>query len=90
MSVKYYRVLKDTPLLRAGAIISDVETTRGYTAISDVWDSIEGLEGYWEGVYLVENSPEWFERVYETSFLGKVAYHTKDKAREIAAKAFKS
>lgn len=81
---KFYRVKKDTPTWKAGAIIkTGLVTTDNYSAISDLWDVVENKDDrfiWTEDPNIVENSPEWFERVYDISILGKVKYLVKDAA----------
>lgn len=94
---KYYRVQKDTPGWLAGAIIQQLEPSDSndknpdYRAISDLWEPFE--EGYptdyVELADIVENSPEWFVRVYDVKVLGKIKYLTKEKAREVHNKLYK-
>lgn len=74
---KYYRVLKDTFLWKEGAILeNNVNNGNGYTPIEDIWDA-EGLTfqkkttnstGEYISAVVIENSPEWFERVYKSKF----------------------
>ena len=90
---KFYRLLKDIWCLKAGAILGTKDGSRGYFPISDVWN-VEGndaftksLESGWcEKEGLVENSPEWFERVYKVSSLKGMAYVVKSKMHDILSK----
>lgn len=84
---KYYRVVKDHPMWEVGAIIEKKEGS--YHAVSDLWDRHDFLNSSWyEAGQLVEAS-DFFERVYNTSWLGKQVYLTKDKARKMADDLFK-
>lgn len=91
MSKKYYRVIKDHPLWEVGAILEKQDD--GYALTDDFWNKDfpgdHDFSGYTEDRYLVENQPEWFERVYEMSHLGKLVYLTKEEAKAQAAKFFK-
>lgn len=89
--IKYYRALKTTTAWEKGAILQfDLNMNNGwYTLTCDLWDtpaatklrekqgSSQGQIG--ESCVLVENSPEWYERVYPIGDK-KVKYVTKDKA----------
>lgn len=89
---KYHRVKKNTFMWDAGAIlVHDADTGRagGYTAISDVWDVAE-LDGEYISARIIENNPDWFERVYKVSTFGKAVYMTRDLARVAVNKAFKA
>lgn len=87
MSKKYYRVLKDTPAWKQGAIVELDDNE--YKAINDLWDNVENLkETYYETVQIVENSPEFFERVYAMGKAQKMLFVTKEKAQEMASKYF--
>lgn len=79
---KYYRVIQETPAWEEGAILKGSKTD-GYRAINDIWDTpaTEHVQNYYESGRLIEASPEWFERVYDVTVLGKVKYLTKDAAK---------
>lgn len=91
--MKYYRVIQDTPAWLKGAILKqDGET---YEPISDLWNTdahdkkASDVIDYSEMDYIIENSPEWFERVHEVSVLGKMQYLTTTAARKSYNKLFK-
>lgn len=86
MSKKYYRVIKDLPTWETGAILEKIERTgdNTYQAVSDLWDTKALKDKAYEEIdFVVENSPEWFERVYEVSVLGKAKYLAKDAAKKV-------
>lgn len=92
-NMKYYRVIQDTPAWLKGAILKqDGET---YEPISDLWNTdahdkkASDVIDYSEMDYIIENSPEWFERVHEVSVLGKMQYLTTTAARKSYNKLFK-
>lgn len=89
-SMKYYRVLKDTPLWVSGAIVQYNEENDGYGPISDLWNRVESNDNILEHANAVEakENSDFFERVYEASHLGKLTYVTKEKAQALAAKFF--
>lgn len=67
---KYYRAKRDMPYFFAGAILVSTETvTNRYILLSRAWDTkvaradIANSNVGWMP-YGVENSPEWYERVY--------------------------
>lgn len=86
MSKKYYRVIKDTPAWKQGAIIE--ENDDGYKAINDLWDGVEDLKDYEETTKVVENASDFFERVYAMGKAQKMVFVTKEKAQELASKYF--
>ncbi len=78
-AMKFYRVKQDNPVWKQGAIIK--EESGGYVGISDLWNVSEHEDADTQyGSYTVENSPDWFERVYELSMLGKTKYVLKEAA----------
>lgn len=86
--MKYYRALQDSFLWHKGAILKN--DGDGYRPISDLWDTTEHNGEEYITARIVENNPEWFERVYEISVLGKAKYLTREAARAYHDKAFKS
>lgn len=85
--VKCYRAKKDSFMWKKGAILIE---ENGYRPISDLWDMTEknGTEYISSGI--IENSPEWFERVYEISILGKMKYAIKEVAQKKYAEVYES
>lgn len=79
---KFYRVKKDLPTWKVGAVLKNEGEKGGYKSVNDLYDCdcVEGKE-YHETSYVVENSPEFFERVYPVSLLSKVVYKVKEEAR---------
>lgn len=90
MSKRYYRVKKDTFLWLKGAIIES-ENSGGYTAISDLWNATDKLDGEYITCKIIEaaDNSEWFERVHEVSVLGKAKYLTTAMAREAHDELYK-
>lgn len=84
---KYYRVKKDTATWEVGAVLQNKGDNGGYMSVNDFYDKpcIEGI-GYHETKKVVENSPEFFERVYPVSLLTKTVYRLKEEARELFTK----
>ncbi len=83
-SNKFYKVLKDLPAWEAGAIIR--LNSDGYTSVNELFNKEHTGGEYYETSRIVENSPEWFERVYPVSLLTKVVYKAKAEARELFSK----
>lgn len=91
MSTKYYKTLKETPMWEAGAIISNENNSTQYTPIDNIFERIDGTDGYYEAKLIIESpdNKDWFERVYKVNLLTKVVYETKQKAKELIANNFK-
>lgn len=83
---KYYRVKKDTPMWIEGAIIFNSDYSEKYRATQDIWTRVEGTEGWTEGDKLVENNPDWYERVYPIDLITKTVYKLKEQALEFYSK----
>lgn len=85
--LKHYKVLKDTPQWFAGAILKELDGG-GYEAINDLWDTDahdykkDEDNTYYESGFIVENSPDWYQRVYQVKALGAAKYLTKEAARK--------
>lgn len=92
MAVKYYRVLKDTPLWKKGAILENTYSSgKGYHPTEDIWwnDAFEGEEnGEYLSAKFIEKQPEWFERVYKST-VDKMLFLTKQELTDLYDKAFK-
>jgi hypothetical protein len=84
---KYYRVIKDHPAYELNAILTNEADGTAYSAISDVFvREITGVQPGWlEGAELVENQPEWFERIYPIGKLNKMLFGDKKQAQAAAA-----
>lgn len=90
---KHYRIVKDHPLWETGAIISNKQDEKQYLPISDIWNrelvGYDSDSGFYESASLVEHQPEWFQRVYEVSILGKARYLSKEAARKAHDELYK-
>lgn len=87
-TTRYYRVIKDHPAFEMGAVLSDENYSKKYQVTDSVFlKEVEGIEscGYYEGGTIVENQPEWFERVYPISDLKKKLFGTRKQAQAAAA-----
>lgn len=86
--IKYYRVIKEHPLWEVGAVITNEAYDDDYAPIEDVWNKIAGTENYTEDIRVVEQSSDFFERVYKNK-LDKAAFYTKDEIKKIYNKLTK-
>ena len=83
--MRYYKIIKDHPLWINDAIISDNRTeNNNYYPIDEIFykdvPNIPNIETWYEGKEIVENSPEFFERVYKVEDSKNIFYETKEKA----------
>lgn len=81
--MKYYRVIKDTFMWETGAILKldpCLGNNGGYVGIEDIWNKHNDMKEY-ISAHIVEQSPEWFERVY-TDNVEKMVYKTKEQLKE--------
>jgi hypothetical protein len=83
---KYYKVIKDTPAWKKGAILKQ-DADGDYRAINDLWDAIEDLGSYHETGRVVEHS-SFYERVYAMGKAQKMLFVSREKAQEMASKFF--
>lgn len=89
---KFYQVMQDTYLFKKGAVLSNKDNSIQYKATHDIWN-VEGndaLNKFMAGepsitAEVVENSPEWFNRVYSKRSITGIYYVTKEKLRELLA-----
>jgi len=92
--MRYYKIIKDHPLWINGAIISDnKENSNNYFAINEIFckdiPNIPNTETWYEGKELIENSPEFFERVYKVENSKNIFYETKENALKFIQDKFK-
>lgn len=95
---KFYKVIKDHPIWEVGAIIS-TERGNNYYPIDDIWTKTDARgndfqddngDPFGEATNIVENQPEWFERVYKVKLLGAARYLSRAKAKEAHDELYKS
>jgi hypothetical protein len=60
----------------------------GYVPITDLWDTTDQNEGEYISARIIENNPDWFERVYEMNPGKKAVYLIKEKAQQVASKFY--
>jgi len=91
MRIKYYKVIKDNFLWEDGAILclnSEGSTGEGYSPINDIFKKHECNE--YITANIVEESPDYFERVYKVDLATRIVYETKEKAKELIAGLYKN
>ncbi len=89
MNDKFYRVKKDTYIWQAGAILK-LNDSGKYSATDDIWN-VEGndvfnkklADGVCEAREIVENAPDWFERVYSVKSFKGMYFVVKDKMKDL-------
>jgi hypothetical protein len=91
MSKKYYRVLKENFLWHVGAILEATESANGYTPLdgNSIWDVTDHNGGEYISKRIVENFPEYFERVYAVNLLKSMVFKVKEEARQMLQDGFK-
>lgn len=87
---KYYRVIKENFLWEVGAILEFsnkyISGDGGYLPIEDIWNKTED-QADWITTSVIEDSPEYFERVYRDNITGKV-FKTAEQLKQTYSKAF--
>lgn len=73
---KRYVLLKDTPELKAGAIVEEMcdDGDQPYRVISHEWDQQASQSGVQYNRDVVMEQPEWFEEVHTIGYLTKKQY----------------
>lgn len=91
MAKKFYRVIKENFLWEVGAILELIDSDGGYRPLdrNDIWDMSEFNGAEYISARIVENSPDYFERIYTVNLLSQTFYKAKAEAKEIINKAFK-
>lgn len=86
MANKFYKVIKENPLWKVGAILQHepVGTEGGYRPLedTDMWDVTEFNGNEYLSARIIENSPTYFQRVYPVNLVSKTVYRLKEEARE--------
>lgn len=88
---KYYRVIKENFLWEVGAVIAQNscgDTGEGYSPVDEVFRN-EHLPSEYISNPIIENTPEYFERVYPVNLLSKTVYKAKQEAKEMLQKEYK-
>ena len=79
---KYYRVKKDTFLWEEGAIISNTNTSGGYSPVEDIWNKTKDQNEYITSKIIEDDiNSDFFERVYADN-LEKMIFKTKDQLKD--------
>jgi len=87
--MRYYKVIKENFLWEVGAILDTSANSNGYAPIDDVYVKHEDNAKEYISSKIVEDSPEYFQRVWKVNLATRVIYETKDKAKELIEKQFK-
>lgn len=87
--MKYYKVIKDNFLWEDGAILTETSDNEGYRPISDIYKKSEFDNNEYTSSGIVENSPEYFARVYKVDLISRTLYEVKEEAIKILDKQFK-
>lgn len=85
---KYYRVIKENFLWEVGTIISNDNNGGDYLPADDVFANKYNPNEYISDS-IVENTPEYFERVYKLNLVNKIKYLAEDKYRDLIKKSYK-
>lgn len=83
----YFKVIKENFLWDVGCILKPIEGGSGFLPVDDVFKRHEGDE--YISKHIIEDSPDYFQRVYKVDLISRVVYETKDRAKELLAKAWK-
>lgn len=88
---KFYKVIKTSFLWEKDAILkyTNSGSDGGYEPISDIWDTTEHNGGEYISSRIIENNPDWFQRVYSIDLLTKTVYKTKEEAKVILNKEYR-
>jgi hypothetical protein len=80
---RFYRLLKDTPSLRARAVLAQTPDGR-YVPTSDVYLQHDAPQAPPVAflAYYVEESPAWYERVYQAK-PDELRFYTRDEAQKL-------
>lgn len=87
--MKFYKVIKENFLWDAGAILKQLDNGKGYVAKEDIYKKLPESDEYISNE-IIENSPEYFQRVYEVNLATRVVYELKDRAKELLQEQFKA
>lgn len=85
--MKYYKVIKENFLWEVDSILSNAGMDNGYRPVDDVFKRHDGNEYITSDI--VENEPEYFQRVYKVDLATRVVYEVKERAKELLAKSYK-
>lgn len=84
---KFYRVIKENFLWEVGAILK-ANNDGGFVPVDDIFVKVDNTREY-ISTKIIENSPEYFERVYKVDLVSKVVYKLREEAKEILKKEYK-
>ena len=87
--MKFYKVIKENFLWEVGAILKQLDNEKGYICKDDIYKKLPESDEYISNE-IIENSPEYFQRVYEVNLATRVVYELKDRAKELLQEQFKA
>lgn len=85
--MKYFKVIKENFLWEVGCILKPNGSDSGYAPIDDIYKKHDG--GEYITTEIVENSPDYFQRVYKVDLITSVVYKVKEEAKAILEKGYK-
>lgn len=89
MTKKFYKVIKENFMWDLGAVLENsANGEKGYYPIDGIWLKREGSDEYISD-YIIEKSPDYFQKVYHVNLISKTVYKIKEEAKEMWAKQYK-
>lgn len=85
--VKHYKIIKENFLWEVGGIVS-AGNDGHYLPISDFFKKHENIDEYISSE-IIENSSDYFQRVYPVNLLTKTVYKIREEAKELLERAYK-
>jgi len=85
--MKNYKVIKENFLWEVWCILKVNESGCWYIPIDEVYKKHEW--GEYISSIIIENSPDYFQRVYKVNLLTRTVYKVKEEAREMLEKQYK-
>ena len=85
---KFYKVIKENFLWDTGAILEKSKSDNGYKSIDEIYNKFENHNDEYISTSIIENCPEYFERVYPVNLVTKTVYKIKEQAKAMLEKAY--
>ena len=85
---KYYKVIKENFIWEVGAIITNENDSSGYEPVEEIYNVHPDAVDEYISSSVVENSPEYFQRVYKVDLVTRTVYEVKEKAKELLSRSF--
>jgi hypothetical protein len=87
--IKYYEVIRENFLWEVGAIIKNTaNNNKGYEPIDDIF-KIHEEDGEYISSKIIEDSPEYFRRVYPVNLATSIVYRVKEEAKAMVQKEYR-